>query len=1430
MIKKFNQVFSAILAACVLFTSVPVNALSAGESNTEQQTLDELNTENIASTEESNATSTEVATDSNAKEDTSISDISSNDIDSSEEKLNNEIPLQNDETEDGEYSEAVQDDPASNDNWELGLVFYDSEINNGQTALESIDWDATDDNYKKGSPRQITMQINYAHYDSLESYAPGDITIKIPNFLKDEVQIVNLKPGASTNVGNGECLYWEQEVCANTGNTKNYDWNCEFKRDNGKISEYIFTNDIPFEEIVNFEGSIQIVYTLTPKDENPEKFENECIHNTSKNLKANLNIINHENYIESNELAFNYTRTYIHPWEYKTYEIKKGAEILKTYDGLPENASNYIWVKYTFKDNGYLRSSYPLIGINQCEKRDVIPTECKVYNKDMELLTPTSNNTYIFNDDFLYIAYPKEIYNKENNNLIFTNQVELWGTYEDKTQKELLAQSNVTINLSEFEINYTGDVLSVEKEFEDVVGWVGGSIKENMTWRINVKAIYTGTPLTIKIEDVGGDARSYSSEYFTNITFPANIKNGNNIPITPNKYDCELWVKTKNGEYTLYDSFKNPSTDKVWELSSSENICNFYFLIKNMHESFIGTIKAESHYRGLSIMGGGGDVDNTANIQSGIDKVSVNKKFHYYIPVSLGMPYMAMLEAQKTGTSLTKINNENAYKGQYTLGSVFYSNYPIIANPYYQTLSRERAIKGFKMYDLLPKGVEITSTKEEIINSLKITDKYGYNHGPIYIANNNDCTSTSFPTGYKELEKNTETVINIDENWKNTGRTRIEIIGTFKKPIFVGNPNFEDTYTQYASFRYDINYKISIDDLLENKKILNNYVYVENVENSSYLNITNRYSDNGVDDKDAVDINNNNQTTDYLSRALYSTSLQSAISTHQNIAKYVKTNKQYYSIGTVESDLSSEYTYKLRVMTGKNDVTNLILYDSIEENAWDKDGNIIPAYENNKHWNGEFLGVDISYAKENGQNVKVYYSENKEAGNLYNDDGSLNTDWTEYISDETYTYEYGEPQTINSPNWPNNYNNNMSEDKNYWEISKPGAEFLEITFDSTCKLESANYDYLRFYDKDGNNITKTICNISSDKIGGTNLAGKTYTIPGDYVKITMRTDSSGQYKGFSADIVSKTIKETISATDNSKVKALAFEYLDNKGNPAIIPKESVTYVEIKMKSPDTEYKTFAYNGCRSEWKVIDPTTNRPVDGITGMHSNIVRVGLPTSVEKEPEFKIQFLKEIIATDEAWDNMQLNKNALYNFQVSMKNRETGDIISVQIDNKNTVTVREAPIGTYTITEKDDMYFDFVSMEALNSVEGITFEKVGNDYVLTITKDAAEEALQIKVNNKIEPDRPYEDKEEKENLFKYKDESIEINTYIVYWYDSNGNVIKTSETRTGAVGTTIHATTDDKNISGYKYDESNSLNIESIILSKNEGNKLKLYFNKL
>ena len=47
--------------------------------------------------------------------------------------------------------------------------------------------------------------------------------------------------------------------------------------------------------------------------------------------------------------------------------------------------------------------------------------------------------------------------------------------------------------------------------------------------------------------------------------------------------------------------------------------------------------------------------------------------------------------------------------------------------------------------------------------------------------------------------------------------------------------------------------------------------------------------------------------------------------------------------------------------------------------------------ETKKHWNGEFLGIDTSYAESKGYRVKVYYSEDVKAGNLVDD-----SSWKEY--------------------------------------------------------------------------------------------------------------------------------------------------------------------------------------------------------------------------------------------------------------------------------------------------------------------------------------------------------------------------------------------------------------------------------------------------
>lgn len=66
----------------------------------------------------------------------------------------------------------------------------------------------------------------------------------------------------------------------------------------------------------------------------------------------------------------------------------------------------------------------------------------------------------------------------------------------------------------------------------------------------------------------------------------------------------------------------------------------------------------------------------------------------------------------------------------------------------------------------------------------------------------------------------------------------------------------------------------------------------------------------------------------------------------------------------------------------------------------------------------------------------------------------------------------------------------------------------------------------------------------------------------------------------------------------------------------------------------------------------------------------------------------------------------------------------------------------------------------------------------------------------------------------------------SYIVEWYNTENQYIKSPETRTGTLGFKSSATSADKIVNGYTFDVSNKNNIESIILSE-DNNKIKLYF---
>ena len=74
---------------------------------------------------------------------------------------------------------------------------------------------------------------------------------------------------------------------------------------------------------------------------------------------------------------------------------------------------------------------------------------------------------------------------------------------------------------------------------------------------------------------------------------------------------------------------------------------------------------------------------------------------------------------------------------------------------------------------------------------------------------------------------------------------------------------------------------------------------------------------------------------------------------------------------------------------------------------------------------------------------------------------------------------------------------------------------------------------------------------------------------------------------------------------------------------------------------------------------------------------------------------------------------------------------------------------------LEELNDNYFDFEDFEENNKedivINGVIFERTDQGYVLTISEDLTENIeFNIKVTNEIESFRPYEDKDNKENLF--------------------------------------------------------------------------------
>ena len=1440
------------------------------------------------------------------------------------------------------------------DNWELGVVFYDSTVNNGKTALTEIDWNASNGGYSEGTPRVITIQINYKNNSTVTTYQPGELEIRIPNLIYS----------VSSRTGTAYDANWKTSVVvgANDATHTNYDW--DFSNGSSpteKQSFYAFTNTHVIEEKSNLEGSIQIVYTITPSSETPESFLNECIHNYTQTLQAQLkptsdniscempsdsiektiksfgwdsgsyinkmtedqycweytsptlenleivfdptskteldwdfvyiydqtgeciyklsgdNFANeiyriNGNYVKltmssdsntiykgflanigsnaiktvpnsiiySNEINFNYTRTYIHPWKHNTYKLNKTASKITSLDGLPEG--EYFWVKYNFRITGDSSTYYPYIKLTSNQIRDSFPEDCIVYDANMTEMTPAEENMYhiqavtswAYNDGYtsthIYVGYPKSIYNEETKNLSITNHADLYVQYADSDEFVYQDESEVALNLANFEFVYSGELYGINKKFqyytydnskkiyyESLIGedlMIGNKGKGYA--QLTVTAIYTGKAMDVKFGDdllyVTGNNGNYrklldNEYYFSEIIFPPTLKNGNGITVPAEKYDCELWVRYANSnEYVKYQDFKN--SRKIWTFTKEDKIVGYYFIINNVTESInVYSSTSSSEFstitmNNLTNIPETGQIYNFAFIQIFINGILQNEPELNSYANFITQEEIANYDQETYGSYIQRSCSYITYS-KYTLPSVtnhlflrksmssikqdastesFYTNISLTlslnywSNPlsshevekYGSQIKEQNKCLGWEIFDLLPKGMDVISNENDIINSFStcfVDDRY-----PYCLYRYVDNKYEKIPAKEVKEFMKSKISVTITENWNNTERIMVYIKLDFTEtPVYVYGGSYDHGY---AAFQ--IKTKISYDSFLEHGSTYTNFGYAKFLnrnlgENGFTYNpyqSNKMISDDGTKDPIAKDINNNNNTSEKLMFAESSVSITSVVSTHQDVTTYVKTDQSNYSTGIVDTSCNSEYEYKLRVRTGSADITNLIIYTNIEE-----------AQPKRTRWYGEFLGVDTTYAEEKGYNVKPYYSENPKAGNLYNEDGTLNSDWKECIPDT--------PEIV--------------------------ANGLSITFNNQSQTEN-NYDYvIIYYEKDGK-VYQT------QKLTGTNIAGKTVTIPSTDFYLYWYTDgSSYSYYGFSIDSIVPSLVENVTDTtgtvpsytvtelqdnnypdsafdsythgnygndirklwhytytdslvlqefvqgiDKTKIKSLAFEYLDSEGNPAILPANSLTYVLIKMKSPaDESIKTLARMDCRTQWNAIDEF-GRPVDFITGINSNVVKVALPNSVKTDdmPSISLRFTKEINGTDSEFENMKLDKATQQTFMIrltSLTANEDGSYnqVAALLRSDQELIISQIPVGTYLLEEIGDNYFNFIEFANNNDpeiiIEGVTFERTAQGYIITISEDLSETIeFNIKVTNEIEPERFYEDKDNKENLF--------------------------------------------------------------------------------
>ena len=807
------------------------------------------------------------------------------------------------------------------------------------TEGKNIVWESD-----KTSTKRFTMRINYSDANCTNGYDAGALEIRVPLVAELSDDLIF----ADSNLSNP---------------THDFNWSYSNPRPDG-TQDLVLRNNHAIPAGNNFTGTIQVIWQITNRGAD-RQWAIQAM-STATDKAGNTYEITGENTLT---LAIRNTKDVFAP----TFTISKITDI----SNMEEGWRDYIWVQYKFAP-GQTKNSMPLSDGTYVFD---IPSDCVVYN-DGSLSPSTDTATKFFkrigNPDkpetiSFSVGWPRDTYDGQ----VATMTGYMTGTYAngDKLSESDAASTwSANLHAADYDFTYEGERFAIDQWAE---------YAETDTGILDGSRNSVENSLHFHVDAFG---RNYPGEKYTYEILT------DWFDITTNRNGYRALEANEISRISIYAPKGILGASGNARADQDDMVGKVYAYDANNVETFVGELTGISTGNNNDIVLPAGtaygkivyeNVDGYVQFDD-IDVIYETKVQTFdrggtgmdanLSPLTGTIRHNAGLVATDASGAWANTVGPESYTGEqsemaYNRDMNRYGH--AIQRSYGEMSYREerKSIVSYKQnLELATSGAPSTSTeyiKQQMSIDWTATGHWSGDDTSVHPKYTNLTFMVELPQGWEYSPNQNWTTVTSKRYpiktavTKSNGKTLVRFdVDTSSHPL-ESAPNYdlwsELAFSFYAQIPLDLYYEYGRDYTFNAWSWVNGELSGATQVKGSGTTI------------DTNDLNGNGDTSEIIGKSAASLRLDAALGSHLEANERVQspsTNGSWDTNATVK--FGEAYSYKLSFMTGSTAVTNVVMFDTIEDGS---------------DWHGTLTEADVSWLQKKGYHPKVYLTTDKNAPN-----------------------------------------------------------------------------------------------------------------------------------------------------------------------------------------------------------------------------------------------------------------------------------------------------------------------------------------------------------------------------------------------------------------------------------------------------------------